>query len=397
MRTVSTPWRGGLAPFALALATFLASCGSATPEPPTSTPSSTPSPGPSSSPGSPQTPLAAEGFGVAATGGAGGSVCTVTTSAESGPGSLDSCLDRRGNQTIQFAVSSATVAATTYLSSNLTIDGCANGQNGITLLQPADRHRALVIEGPASNFVFRCLRFQGTGKVAPNFLTEFDLLAMDGTEQPVSRVLVDRCTFVGASDGATDMVGDVTDVTVQRSLYYDSALTMLLKYGTRQRLSIHHNVFTRGTERNPQVRGDARDLVFVSNVVHDQIARRDPEGGGTYSPYGTRFHNSSDPAEGIGDVKVIARSNAWLGENSQLEIQTDPGRSPAGIFLEGNLCNPGPCPRSPAAAPAFTVPAANAVTVTPTEQLKATLATVGSPNRTVLDQTRLDAVAAALP
>jgi hypothetical protein len=377
----------------LLAAGLLASCGSTAPMP--STPSPSPSPGATQS--APRPPSAVEGYGAGATGGAGGSVCTVTTSAESGAGSLASCLDRGGNQTVQFAVTSTTLAATAYLSSNLTIDGCANGQNGVTILQPADRHRALVVEGPASNFVFRCLRFQGTGKVAPNFLNEHDLLALDGTESPVSRVLVDQCTFVGASDGATDIVGDVTDVTVERSLYYDSALTMLIKYGTRQRLSLHHNVFTHGTERNPQIRGDARDIVFVSNVVHDSVPRVDPENGSSYSPYGSLFYNSGDPGEGIGDVFVIARSNAWLGENTQLEIVTDPGRSAAGIFLADNLCNPGPCPGSPAGAPTFTVPAAAAVTVTPIEGLKAMLATVGSPSRTALDQTRLDAVAAALP
>jgi hypothetical protein len=374
-------------------AAFAVSCGSGTSDPQDPNPGSSPG----ATPGPPSLPSSVEGYGASATGGAGGSVCTVTTSAESGPGSLESCLDRGGNLTVQFGVSSTTLASTTYLSNNLTIDGCANGQNGVTILQPADRHRALVIEGPATNFVLRCLRFQGTGKVAPNLLTEFDLLGMDATEGPISRVLVDRCTFVGASDGATDLVGDVTDVTVQRCLYYDSALTMLVKYGTRQRISIHHNVFTHGTERNPQIHGDARDIVFVSNVVHDSIPRRDAEGGGTYSPYGTRFHSSSDRDEGVGDVQVIARANAWLGADSQPEIRIDPGRSPAGIFLADNLCSPGPCPGSPASAPVFTVPTAYDVTVTPIEQLKAMVATVGAPTRTSLDQTRLDAVAAALP
>jgi hypothetical protein len=164
-------------------AAFAVSCGSGTSDPQDPNPGSSPG----ATPGPPSLPSSVEGYGASATGGAGGSVCTVTTSAESGPGSLESCLDRGGNLTVQFGVSSTTLASTTYLSNNLTIDGCANGQNGVTILQPADRHRALVIEGPATNFVLRCLRFQGTGKVAPNLLTEFDLLGMDGTKMALTR------------------------------------------------------------------------------------------------------------------------------------------------------------------------------------------------------------------
>src|SRR6185436_11089583 len=182
-----------------------------------------------------------EGYGVATTGGAGGSLCVVSTSAESGTGSFDSCVARGGNQTIIFSVPLAKVPTTEYLKSNTTIDGCANGQNGVTLDQPADTKRGVVIEGPVSNIFIRCLRFQGTG-LKPGFITEFDLLGLDGTGGAISRVVVDHSTFSGATDGALDITGNVSDVTVQWNLFYDNPMTMLVKYGTRQRISLHHNV-----------------------------------------------------------------------------------------------------------------------------------------------------------
>ena len=122
-----------------------------------------------------------EGYGKDATGGAGRPVCTVTSSAASGAGSFATCVDNGGNQIIQFAVSTVAVSGTNYVGSNTTIDGCANGQNGVTLNMPADGDRSVIIEGPVSNVIVRCMRFQGSGPKRPGFNTENDLLGLDGT------------------------------------------------------------------------------------------------------------------------------------------------------------------------------------------------------------------------
>ena len=336
-----------------------------------------------------------QGYGVAATGGAGGSVCTVTTSAESGAGSFDSCVARGGNQTIQFAVALAKVPTTQYLESNTTIDGCANGMSGVTLDQPGDTGRGVVLEGPVSNVIVRCIRFQGTGK-KPGYTTEFDLLGLDGGSGVVSRVAVDRCTFTGATDGALDITGDVVDVTVQRTLYYGNALNQLIKYDSRQRISLHHNVYTANGERNPQIKGDARNIDFVSNVIHNNTMTTDAAGNG-YSPYGTRLWNAASGSDSPGNITGNFVANAWIGTNASLEIDTESGASAAGIYLSGNYCSPGTCRTSPASSP-LAVPTANVVTVTsPGCMASQMLPTVGAPNRTTTDQTRLSAVATALP
>jgi hypothetical protein len=290
-----------------------------------------------------------------------------------------------------------TDAGQTYVQSNTTIDGCANGQNGVTLHQPADTHRAVVVEGPASNVVIRCIRFQGTGKVPPNNFNEHDLLALDGSDGIVSRVAVDRCTFIKSSDGGLDIVGNVQDVTVQRSLFYDNPLAQLIKYDSRRRISIHHNVYTANGERNPQIKGDAQNIDFVSNAVYGNLPLLDPESGANFSPYGTRLWNANSSSDSPGNVTGNFRSNAWIDPSGELEIQTEPGASAAGIYLAENYCKPGPCPASPAAAP-LAVPAANVITATgPAFMRTQMLPSVGSPNRTALDQVRIDQVATALP
>ncbi len=339
---------------------------------------------------------AIEGYGKGATGGAGGSVCTVTSSAEQGAGTFDSCVRKGGNQTIQFAVSSATVYTTSYLRSNTTLDGCTNGRSGVTLNQPANKKRSVVIEGPASNVVVRCIRFQGSGPRHSGYSVVADLLSLDGTGGQVSKVVVDRCTFVGSTDGALDITGGVSDVTASWSLFYGTPLTQLVKYGTRQRISLHHNVYTAGGERNPQIKGNARDIDFVSNAVYNETITSDGVGG-SFSPYGTRLWNAGSGSDSPGNVKANLRSSFYGGANARLAIQTESGASAAAIYIASDNVCAGGCPSSPAST-ANAVTAGYAVTATPVRCMASQmLPAVGSPNRTATDQSKLAAVIAALP
>src|SRR5262245_21777866 len=170
-----------------------------------------------------------EGFGKDATGGAGHAIYVVTSSAATGPGSFTAAFPSDGplsDVTIVFAVPSFTVPGPLFLGINVTIDGMANGMNGVTMDATADIERGLVIEDPASNIVIRGINFRSTG--TPNSgATEFDLLTIDGTNgQSISNVFIDRCTFMQASDGTVDITGNVSNVTVQRSLFYGNAITM---------------------------------------------------------------------------------------------------------------------------------------------------------------------------
>ncbi len=318
-----------------------------------------------------------EGYGKSAQGGAGKPVCVVRSN-------IDECFEpggRASNRTIVFATDTVSgPPGNRYIGNNVTLDGCAWGRNGVTIRQPANAKRGIIIEGPASNVVVRCIRFEGqVGGKRPGAKTEFDLLGLDGDEAPVSEVVVDRVTIVGATDGALDITGQVSDVTVQRTLFYGTPLAQLIKYGSRRRISLHHNVYTGNGERNPQIRGDARDIDFVSNIIDDCSIKHDGVGG-RFAPYGLRIDNH----DGAVFANVV---DNFLGCPSQVigtggRIYTS-GNGGPGAF-PGNADEPNP------------VPAAFAVTPTSVEDLASTLADVGAPNRTPDDEVRLQAATAAL-
>lgn len=347
-----------------------------------------------------------EGYGTTATGGAGGQTCLVNNLLPTGPNSFSDCA-RRGNVIVQFDSPGpyAVDGENTYLKSNTTIDGCANGQNGVTLNQAAvingvGKHRAIVVEGPASNFIFKCLRLQGGSKIDASSI-EFDNLGLDGTGGAISKVMIDRVTSIQATDGALDMTGDVSDMTVQRSLFYANPITMLIKYGARKRISIHHNVLTGNCERNPQIRGDMDGFDFVSNVVGPQANPPlvDGENGRAWTDcYGLRLHAST--TDSIGNPKGNAVNNAFFGQEP-IQLIVDSGATLAGVYLHDNQYLGAPWPGytwpGNLGALAYQIPGYAVVTHTTVENLKATLPGVGSPNRTPGDQAKIDAVAAALP
>jgi pectate lyase len=270
--------------------------------------------------------------------------------------------------------------------------------NGVTVDQTGNAKRGLVISGGSSNVIIRCLNLRGTGTPS-SYPAEFDNLALDGdSPTPISNVFIDRITSMQASDGALDITGNVENITVQRSLFYGNAITMLIKYDTRRNISIHHNVFTRNGERNPQIKGNVQLLDFVNNVVHNNTVPNYPDGSDT-SPYGTRIFSCGSGCDSPGNVIANLVNNAYIDPSAAIELLTGPGGgSNAGTYIGGNYCSPASnCPASPKATPNM-IPADYAVTTLATDQLKSRLlAYVGSPNRTAPDLERIDEVAAALP
>jgi hypothetical protein len=318
-----------------------------------------------------------QGYGKAARGGAGMSVCVVKSN-------IDECFQgkRANNMTIVFAADTVVAPrSNVYIGSSVTLDGCAWGRNGVTIKQqPANAKRGIIIEGPAKNDVVRCIRFEGqVGGDRAGAHTEFDLLGLDGTGGLVSDVLVDRVTLVGATDGALDITGNVSDVTVQRTLIYGTPKAQLIKYGTRRRISLHHNVYTGNAERQPQIRGDAQDIDYVSNIITDCSITKDGFGN-RFSPYGLRIDHHEGPVSANVMDNFLGCKSQVIGSGGHVYTS---GNSGPGAF-KGNADEPNP------------VPSDFAITPTPVEELAGTLGEVGSPNRTPEDQVRLQAATAAL-
>ena len=231
---------------------------------------------------------ALQGFGAVTTGGAGGEICTVTTLADSGTGSLRQCAVSRTAQSGGFVPRTVrfNVAGTIRLLTDLridtpfmTIDGSSAPSPGITIRKASPEDGEVRINTSATSaghdLIITHLRFDGEWDGSQNTSNTSSTINLDGEDNPggVYRIVLDHLTLVNASDSSPDMWGEVNDVTISWSLIYDSFHPMTISHsgGTmaRHRISLHHNVFARNHERNPQIRGNVRDLDYVNNIVYD--------------------------------------------------------------------------------------------------------------------------------
>jgi pectate lyase len=235
-----------------------------------------------------------EGYGSSSRGGTAGDVYRVTTLADGGPGSLrHGIVNRSGPRTIVFDVAGI-ITLTNNLTINrpyLTIEGATAPAPGITLTKDVDQ-RGFVIGG-THDIIVRHLRFQGLyPNGAPGGTSGTDFLVIDGDTNPdriAQRIVIDHVTILNATDSGLDIWGEVSDVTVSWCLIAQSFHPSTVSHvGTpfqkRRRISMHHNVFARNGERNPQLRADVADFDYVNNIVYAW-------GHGLAHGYGIRVRN----------------------------------------------------------------------------------------------------------
>lgn len=239
-----------------------------------------------------------EGYGYASIGGQGGDVYHVTTLADGGPGSLrDGALHRTGPRTIVFDVG-GTITITNQIYLNipyLTIDGSTAPDPGITITKVQDTNQ-FAITG-THDIILRYLRFQGLfNRGQPPGANNTQLIGIDGDAWPdhiARNIVVDHVTVLNATDSGMDIWGEVSDVTVSWCLiansYHPSTVSHYpAPFQKRRRVSMHHNVWARNDERNPQIRADVADFDYVNNVIYDW-------GYWTKFGYGIRIKN--EPGE----------------------------------------------------------------------------------------------------
>jgi pectate lyase len=285
---------------------------------------------------------AAEGFGAATPGGAGGAVVRVTTLADSGPGSLRSAL-AGGNRTVVFDVAGDIVLADDVHVRGpfVTIDGTTAPAPGITL-----RNHGLFLLGTegAHDVVVRGLRVRNA--------------AGDGIHvaRGAYNVLIERVSIHGSGDGNLDIT-EVRDVTVAWSILAEPAGTqknMLIKYAP-SRITLHHNLFVAAQQRNPQVRIDdagtpasTTTLDMRNNVVWDWRG-----GYGTQVWYGPRanvvrnFYSSplSSSSEQAKAIVVSNGAHAYVEGNvsgDDININgagTETGAFPAPFVTTQTACD----------------------------------------------------------
>ena len=215
----------------------------------------------------PMTAVAYEGFG-AVTGGAedapgGYETYHVTSLANSGSGTLRDAVSQGARYIVFDVAGTITLTGSLYINdSYITIDGSSAPSPGITIVQTGTV--GTVIEG-ASDIIIHHLRMDGQGTTNEN---AGDIWGLDGGDTPVSNVVIDHVTALASTDGVFDLYREVSDVTLSWNLILDTSAAMLVKYGRKDRISIHHNVFAGNNERQPQLAHEIYQMDYVNNVVY---------------------------------------------------------------------------------------------------------------------------------
>jgi hypothetical protein len=212
-----------------------------------------------------------QGFGAMTPGGSAGAIFRVTNRNDSGPGSFREAVSR-GNRTVIFEVGGEIVLSrpVQVTGAFITIDGFTAPSPGITF-----KRFGLSLNGERGvhDVIVRGIRIREAG-------IDTDKQETDGLHiiRGAYNVVIDHVSIHGSEDGNLDIGTDSRDVTVSWSILAEPRAhqkNMLIKYNP-SRISLHHNIFVRAQQRNPQVAIDnsgtpANDLTvdLRNNIVWD--------------------------------------------------------------------------------------------------------------------------------
>jgi len=261
----------------------------------------------------PNRPL--EGFGTDTVGGLGGDPYVVTSLDDSGPGTLRDAVSQ-SNRYVTFAVGGTIELEATLriTGGHITIDAADAPNPGITITAAhAGVAAALLDLKGASHIIVRNIRVCD----APDPDTGDNLRIWDYAHH----IVIDHCSFRRAGDGNVDICRDVHDVTIQWCILADTVKNSLIAE-RNYNISLHHNLYVRGDERNPQL-DDTTFVDFVNNVVY-----------GWSGNYGTRIRNGSS-------ANVVMNYYAPDDGSDASDALVLDGAGP--VYLEGNILPPS-CP-----------------------------------------------------
>lgn len=250
-----------------------------------------------------------EGFGGDTPGGSGGAAYSVTSLADSGPGTLRDALSS-SNRNITFAVGGTIALASTIRVSghHITADASSAPSPGITITAAHSGVTSALLEiKQGHDVILRHLRICD----APDVDAGDNLRIWDGAYN----VVVDHCSFRRAGDGNLDISDGAHDVTVQWCILAETNKNSLIRTEISN-ISLHHNLYVHGDERNPQL-DDAVSVDMVNNVIYDWAGN-----------YGTRIRNAAS-ANIVANAYVIGpRSDA----EDALVLYPDVGP----VYIAGN-------------------------------------------------------------
>jgi hypothetical protein len=258
-----------------------------------------------------------EGFGASTPGGSAGDVVHVTNLNDAGPGSFRDAVSR-GNRMVVFDVGGTVELVRNVLvrGAFVTIDGFSAPPPGITL-----RGGALFIRGDdgAHDVIVRGIRV----RAAP-----LDGIAITSGAY---NVVVDHVSVHGSGDGNLDITESAHDVTVSWSILAAPAVdkNMLIKFHAN-RISLHHNLFTDSTQRNPLVSTDdaATPATDITADIRNNLVANWGGGSGTIVEQGARVNAINNfytsPASGPTD-------------QGQALFVNPPGSMTVSLYASGNF------------------------------------------------------------
>lgn len=220
--------------------------------------------------------MAFEGYGAGATGGAGGTTMTVTTLADSGPGSLREAIDATGARIVKFSVH-GTIDLLTSLSidnPNITIDGSDTPGGGIALRNdPSNTAPTMVTH--ADNIILQYLRIRSGASTATTSSLDGLLIYSNSTN-----VMVDHCSLGWATD-VNLLIADCANVTVQHCFVAQCLHNSTHTKGKHSRgfeiwggdgpvtnFTMHHNLIAHNHRRNPSLQSPG-PLDVRNNVMYN--------------------------------------------------------------------------------------------------------------------------------
>ncbi len=195
----------------------------------------------------------------------------VTSLANSGAGTLRDAVSEGCRYVVFDVGGTITLASSLQITdSYITIDGLSAPSPGITIRQPGTSTKTVIISSLSADthdVIVHHLRNVGDGGHSDS---ANDIWGLDGDDGEVYNVIIDHITGSAANDGVFDIYGNVRDVTISWNLIKDTetALHLSQEDDVRARISLHHNVFARNSERQIRMRHHNELIDFVNNVIY---------------------------------------------------------------------------------------------------------------------------------